>query len=331
MKIFIVVALVMVAGVVIGAIWRRKSGSTPQSSQDPTSETSSQASGELAPRDLAPVELEGPDLESHLAKSQDLEGRTVESMVVELSVALLGGELCRSFQAELHTVGLVNAVTTSHRDVFARAALIASAEAVIIVVDATQGPLPINREDIILSRQFSLGPVMIGFAQSAQIEGTDLEFKEAVLKLEELEIRELLKTYDLPGDLALVVFDALEAPTRLTRGCETIARILAKIQVGSRPLPIPIATQQLEVLLYVFKEAEVFTRGITMIVQSGTYQLIFGQQIVNAELVLMSPIQPGEKVSAVIHLLDPIDTLERRRFIIANQDHVIIAGAVIKT
>ena len=64
----------------------------------------------------------------------------------------------------------------------------------ILVVSATDGPMPQTREHILLARQVGV-PAMVVFMNKV-----DLVDDEEILELVELEIRELLSSYEFPGD-----------------------------------------------------------------------------------------------------------------------------------
>ena len=64
----------------------------------------------------------------------------------------------------------------------------------ILVVAATDGPMPQTREHILLARQVGV-PQLVVFLNKC-----DLVDDEELLELVELEVRELLSTYDFPGD-----------------------------------------------------------------------------------------------------------------------------------
>jgi elongation factor Tu len=64
----------------------------------------------------------------------------------------------------------------------------------ILVVSATDGPMPQTREHILLARQVGV-PALVVFMNKV-----DLVDDEEILELVELEIRELLSSYDFPGD-----------------------------------------------------------------------------------------------------------------------------------
>ena len=70
----------------------------------------------------------------------------------------------------------------------------AQMDGAILVCAATDGPMPQTREHILLSRQVGV-PYILVFLNKC-----DLVDDEELLELVELEVRELLSTYDFPGD-----------------------------------------------------------------------------------------------------------------------------------
>jgi len=82
----------------------------------------------------------------------------------------------------------------------------AQMDGAILVVAATDGPMPQTREHILLSRQVGV-PYIIVFMNKC-----DMVDDEELLELVEMEVRELLSEYDFPGDdLPLVAGSALKA------------------------------------------------------------------------------------------------------------------------
>ena len=70
----------------------------------------------------------------------------------------------------------------------------AQMDGAILVCSATDGPMPQTREHILLSRQVGV-PYIVVFLNKC-----DLVDDEELLELVEMEVRELLSTYDFPGD-----------------------------------------------------------------------------------------------------------------------------------
>ncbi len=82
----------------------------------------------------------------------------------------------------------------------------AQMDGAILVVAATDGPMPQTREHILLSRQVGV-PYIIVFMNKC-----DMVDDEELLELVEMEVRELLSEYDFPGDdLPLIQGSALKA------------------------------------------------------------------------------------------------------------------------
>jgi elongation factor Tu len=82
----------------------------------------------------------------------------------------------------------------------------AQMDGAILVVSAADGPMPQTREHILLARQVGV-PYIVVFLNKADM----VEDKE-LLELVELEVRELLKKYEFPGDaIPFVTGSALKA------------------------------------------------------------------------------------------------------------------------
>ncbi len=82
----------------------------------------------------------------------------------------------------------------------------AQMDGAILVVNAADGPMPQTREHILLSRQVGV-PYIIVFLNKA-----DMVDDAELIELVEMEVRELLDSYDFPGDdTPIVVGSALKA------------------------------------------------------------------------------------------------------------------------
>jgi elongation factor Tu len=69
----------------------------------------------------------------------------------------------------------------------------------ILVVAATDGPMPQTREHVLLARQVGVPYIVVALNKCDAVDDPEL------LDLVELEVRELLKTYQFPGDTVPVV------------------------------------------------------------------------------------------------------------------------------
>jgi len=82
----------------------------------------------------------------------------------------------------------------------------AQMDGAVLVVAATDGPMPQTREHILLARQVGV-PAMVVYLNKC-----DMVDDEELLELVELEVRELLSKYDFPGDdIPLIRGSALKA------------------------------------------------------------------------------------------------------------------------
>ena len=100
----------------------------------------------------------------------------------------------------------------------------AQMDGAILVVAATDGPMPQTREHILLARQVGVPYVMVALNK------VDMVDDEELLELVELEVRELLSAYDFPGDDTPVVRDsALGALNGEEKWEKTIDELMAAV------------------------------------------------------------------------------------------------------
>ena len=90
----------------------------------------------------------------------------------------------------------------------------AQMDGAILVVSAADGPMPQTREHILLARQVGVPYIVVFLNKADQVDDPEL------LDLVEMEIRELLSSYDFPGDDTPIIVGsalaALEAPNDIT-------------------------------------------------------------------------------------------------------------------
>ena len=89
----------------------------------------------------------------------------------------------------------------------------AQMDGAILVVSAADGPMPQTREHILLARQVGVPYIVVFMNKVDQVDDEEL------LELVEMEIRELLSSYDFPGDdIPIIRGSALRALEALTEG-----------------------------------------------------------------------------------------------------------------
>ena len=90
----------------------------------------------------------------------------------------------------------------------------AQMDGAILVVSAADGPMPQTREHILLARQVGVPYIVVFLNKADQVDDPEL------IELVEMEVRDLLNSYDFPGDDTPIIVGsalaALEAPNDIT-------------------------------------------------------------------------------------------------------------------
>jgi elongation factor Tu len=108
----------------------------------------------------------------------------------------------------------------------------AQMDGAILVVAATDGPMPQTREHILLARQVGVPFITVFLNKCDSVEDPEL------LELVELEVRELLKSYGFPGDeIPVVRGSALGALNGEAKWEATIDQLMAKVD---EYIPTPV-------------------------------------------------------------------------------------------
>ncbi len=108
----------------------------------------------------------------------------------------------------------------------------AQMDGAILVVAATDGPMPQTREHVLLARQVGVPSIVVALNKA------DMVDDEEILELVELEVRELLNEYEFPGDETPVVrVSALKA---LEGDPEWSQKILELMEAVDSYIPEPV-------------------------------------------------------------------------------------------
>jgi elongation factor Tu len=109
----------------------------------------------------------------------------------------------------------------------------AQMDGAILVVSAADGPMPQTREHILLARQVGV-PYIVVFLNKA-----DMVDDKELLELVEMEVRDLLTTYEFPGDKTPIVtgsaLKALEGDTS-PLGAPSVEKLVAEMD---KYIPVP--------------------------------------------------------------------------------------------
>ena len=107
----------------------------------------------------------------------------------------------------------------------------AQMDGAILVVAATDGPMPQTREHILLARQVGVPSLVVFLNKVDAVDDPEL------LELVELEVRELLSTYEFPGDeIPVVKGSALQALEGDAAGEAAVLELMAAVD-SYVPLP----------------------------------------------------------------------------------------------
>ncbi|MDV5088853.1 elongation factor Tu [Veillonella sp. YH-vei2233] len=124
----------------------------------------------------------------------------------------------------------------------------AQMDGAILVVSAADGPMPQTREHILLARQVGV-PAIVVFLNKA-----DMVDDEELIELVEMEVRELLSSYEFPGDdVPIVVGSALKA---LEGDAQYVAKIDELMAAVDSYIPTPVRDTDKQFLMPV---EDVFT------------------------------------------------------------------------
>ena len=110
----------------------------------------------------------------------------------------------------------------------------AQMDGAILVVSAADGPMPQTREHVLLARQVNVPYIVVFMNKCDMVDDPEL------LDLVELEVRELLKKYDFPGDdIPVIRGSALKAMEGLGKDAAANESILKLMEAVDSYIPTP--------------------------------------------------------------------------------------------
>ena len=159
-----------------------------------------------------------------VAKASESQGRRDETKILTIATSHVEYGTARRHYAHVDCPGhadyIKNMITGA-----------AQMDGAIVVVAATDGPMPQTREHVLLARQVEVPYLVVALNKVDAVDDPEL------LDLVELEVRDLLKSYGFPGDdLPVVRVSALKA---LEGDAEAEAGILKLMEALDTYIPLP--------------------------------------------------------------------------------------------
>ncbi len=207
----------------------------------------------------------------------------------------------------------------------------------ILVVNAADGPMPQTREHILLARQVGVPALVVYMNKVDQVDDAEL------LDLVEMEIRELLSSYDFPGDdIPIVKGSALAAVEDRDEaiGKNSILELMDKVD---EYIPAPARDLDKAFLMPVEDVFSISGRGTVVtgrieqgIVKPGEEVEIIGLSdtqkttVTGVEMFrkLLDSGEAGDNVTLEVELLAPIAMDNNLRFAIREGGRTVGSGVV---
>ena len=151
----------------------------------------------------------------------------------------------------------------------------AQMDGAIIVIASTDGPMAQTREHILLSKQVGVPYIVVFLNKEDQLDDED---KEEMLELVEMEVRELLSTYDFPGDdTPIVAGSAFKALEEAKAGAIGVwgEKIIALMDAVDAYIPTPQRDVDQDFLMPVEDVFSISGRGtvVTGRIEKGTIKI----------------------------------------------------------
>jgi elongation factor Tu len=147
----------------------------------------------------------------------------------------------------------------------------AQMDGAILVVAATDGPMPQTREHVLLARQVGVPSIVVALNKA------DMVDDEEILELVELEVRELLNEYEFPGDdTPIIRVSALKA---LEGDPEWTPKILELMEAVDSYIPEPTRDVDKPFLMPIEDVFTITGRGTVVTGRIEQGQLKVGEEI----------------------------------------------------
>ena len=175
----------------------------------------------------------------------------------------------------------------------------AQMDGAILVCSAADGPMPQTREHILLSKQVGVPHIVVFLNKEDQVDDEEL------LELVELEVRELLSSYDFPGDdipcvagSALMAIEAINENANVARGDNKwVDKIYGLMDAVDEYIPTPVRDTDKTFLMAVEDAFSITGRGTvsTGRIERGTVKVGESVEIVGLGETRVTGIEMFQK------------------------------------
>jgi elongation factor Tu len=190
----------------------------------------------------------------------------------------------------------------------------AQIDGAILVVSAADGPMPQTREHVLLARQVGVPYIVVALNKCDMVDDPEL------LDLVELEVRELLTSYEFPGDdVPVVQVSALKA---LEGDPQWVAKIEELMAACDEFIPEPVRDTEKPFLMSIEDVFSITGRGtvVTGRVEQGVLKKMGEVEIVGLKPTrktvatdlemfrkLLDEVQAGDNVGVLLRGIDKTD------------------------
>ena len=187
----------------------------------------------------------------------------------------------------------------------------AQVDGAILVVSAADGPMPQTREHVLLARQVGVPYIVVAMNKVDMVDDPEL------LDLVELEVRELLSSYEYPGDdVPVIQLSALKA---LEGDADYVAKIGELLEACDSYIPEPVRDNEKPFLMSIEDVFSITGRGtvVTGRVEQGVLKKMEEIEIVGLKETtkttatdlemfrkLLDEVQAGDNVGVLLRGID---------------------------
>jgi elongation factor Tu len=155
----------------------------------------------------------------------------------------------------------------------------AQMDGAILVVAATDGPMPQTKEHVLLARQVGVPYIVVALNKSDMVDDED------IFELVEMEVRELLSTFEFPGDdLPVIRVSALKA---LEGDQEWSDKLMELLQAVDESVPEPVRDMDKPFLMPIEDVFTITGRGTVV-----TGKVDRGKLAINSEVEILGIRDP---------------------------------------